>query len=72
MAPAVAAVDAHGCAAATCSELTRWPLVGGSGPFLADRQPFATSVGSGRLAVTWSPGLYGTTDSEVLSIGLAP
>jgi len=66
-APAVAAADAHGCGAATCSELGRVPLVAGS-VFLEAAQPYVTSVGGGRVLVGWLPSLHGSTQSQLISL----
>ena len=71
VAPAVVAVDAQGCGAPACPELVRVPLVAGSGIFIAGPQPYVTSVGAGRVVLGWLPGLYGSTQSQIVSLGPA-
>lgn len=66
--PAIAVADAHGCGAPTCDELVRVPLVGGSGFFDRQAQPYVTSVAGGRVVVGWLPGLHGSTPSQLISI----
>ncbi len=72
VAPAIVAVDAHGCGAASCAEVARVPLVRDSGIFIAGPQPYVTSVGGGRVVLGWLPGLYGSTQSQIVSLGPAP
>jgi PQQ-like domain len=71
VAPAIVAVDAHGCDQPACPELVRVPLVAGSGIFIAGPQPYVTSVGAGRVVLGWLPGLYGPTQSQIVSLGPA-
>jgi hypothetical protein len=68
IAPAIAAVDADGCGAATCPELTRAPLLSGSGPFIEAAQPYATSVAEGGVFVGWLPSLHGSTSSQLIAL----
>lgn len=68
--PAVAAVDAAGCGSPTCAEIVRVPLTE-SPVNIADTQSYVTSVGGGQVVVGWSPGLYGTTDTELMAFGPA-
>lgn len=68
--PAVVAVDAAGCGSQTCAEVVRVPLTE-SPVNLAGTQSYVTSVGGGRVVVGWSPGLYGTTDTEIIAFGPA-
>jgi outer membrane protein assembly factor BamB len=69
VAPAVVAVDAGGCGASTCEEVTRVPLVDASPPFLTGTQSNVTSVAEGGVFVGFLPGLYGQTQSELISLG---
>jgi outer membrane protein assembly factor BamB len=68
-APAMVAVDASGCGSPSCPELARVPLVEPADAYLEGPQPYATSVASGRVVVAWSPDLYGSTQTELISLG---
>jgi hypothetical protein len=68
-APAVVAVDAAGCGAPTCDEVTRFPLMDEPGFFFSGIYVPHTSVADGRLHVAWSPpSLAGEATSELVSV----
>lgn len=69
VAPALVAVDAQGCGAATCPEVTRVPLVDGGPGFISEVQSYVTSVADGGVFVGLLPGLYGETETELIAFG---
>jgi outer membrane protein assembly factor BamB len=69
VAPALVAVDAGGCGAATCGELTRVPLVDGGPVYISGTQSYRTSVAEGGVFVGLLPGLYGETETELIAFG---